>query len=313
MKPEILVMAPIYAPVLGALEKEFSVRRLWETKHAERYLDEQCGAVRAVVTTGLRGMRGSMIDQLPKLELIACFGVPRGTIDRDSVTRRGIAVAYTPDDVTAAVGELAAGMAVSLMRGICEGDRFVRGGHWLNGAPGAGTTLVGKVCGIVGLGRIGREAATRLQAFGMTISYHGRRAKPDTAYRYFADLRSLARAADCLIVSCPETHETRNLVDAEVLDALGPQGYLVNIARGPIVNEEALLAALRDKRIAGAALDVFWNEPRVPEALMAMENVVLLPHIGSSTREVRDERGRKLMASLRAHFARQPVPHRFEV
>ena len=313
MKHEVLVMAPIYAPVLAQLEQEFSVRKLWEAKHAERYLDEQCGAVRAVVTTGIRGVRTSVIDQLPKLELIACFGNLRATIDRDTVGRRGITVAHTPDDITAAVGELAAGMTVSLMRRICESDRFVRAGQWLDGAPAAGTTLLGKICGIVGLGRIGRETAARLQAFGMTICYHGPRPKPDVAYNYFPDVRSLARAADCLVVSCPETVKTRNLVDAQVLDALGPEGYLVNVARGPIVNEEALVKALEDQRIAGAALDVFWSEPRVPEALLGMENVVLLTHIGSTTREARDERGRKLIANLRAHFARQPVPHRVEV
>ncbi|HYC49335.1 MAG TPA: 2-hydroxyacid dehydrogenase [Burkholderiales bacterium] len=313
MKPEILVMAPIYAPVLAQLEREYTVSKLWEAKHAERYLGEQCGEVRAVITTALRGLRATVIDQLPQLELIACFGNPRGTIDRDAVARRGITVASTPDDITATVGELAAGMAITLMRRICESDRFVRSGQWLQRAPAAGTTLVGKTCGIVGLGRIGRETAARLEAFGMTISYHGPRAKPDVEYRYFADVQSLARAADCLVVSCPETPQSRNLIDTQVLDALGPDGFLVNVARGPIVDEAALIAALKAKRIAGAALDVYWNEPRVPDALIAMENVVLLPHIGSATREVREERGRKLMANLRAHFARQPVPHPLEI
>ena len=312
MKPEILVVAPIYAPVLAQLEQEFTVRKLWQAKDAERYLDEQCGAVRAVVMTGVRGLPAGGIERLPRLELIAGFGNPRDTVDREAAAKRRIIVTRTPDDITPAVAELAAGMTVALMRRICESDRFVRGGNWLDRAPTPGTTLIGKTCGIVGLGRIGTQTAARLQAFGMTICYHARRERP-VDFRYFADVEALARDADCLVISCPETPETRGLIDAHVLDALGPEGFLVNVARGPIVEERALIAALEEKRIAGAALDVFWNEPRVPAALMKMENVVLLPHIGSTTREVREDRGRKLMANLHAHFAGAPVPHPMEV
>ena len=141
----------------------------------------------------------------------------------------------------------------------------------------------------------------------MSVCYHGPREKQDAAFPYFPDLESMAREADCLVVCCPLTPETRNLVDARILDALGPEGFLVNVARGPVVDEAALLAALANKRIAGAGLDVFWDEPRVPAALTEMENVVLVPHIGSSTREIREERGKKLLANLRAHFAGKSV------
>jgi len=193
------------------------------------------------------------------------------------------------------------------MRRIAEADRFVRAGEWLSGLLPPGSGLSGKTCGIIGLGAIGRGIAKRAEAFGMSVCYHGPRKKQDATYAYYPELVSLAHESDCLVVACPSTPQTRSLVDARILDALGPDGYLINIARGPIVDEQALIAALREKRIAGAALDVFWDEPRVPAELVAMEQVVLAPHIGSTTREIREERGAKLLANLRAHFSGQPV------
>lgn len=309
MKPEIVLTVPIYAPVLAQLEREYTVHKLWQAGDPKAFLKDISGSVRAAVTTGSVPFGAAYIDLLPKLELIACFGNPRGTIDRAATTRRGIAVSYTPDHISTTVAELAVGMMLALMRRICEGDRFVRAGRWPNGASKAGTTLEGKTCGIVGMGKIGREVAKRVEVFGMSVCYYGPRPKADVPYRYFDDLAGLALAADCLIVSCPLTPETRNLIDARILDALGSGGFLVNVARGAVVNEHALIAALEEKRIAGAALDVFWDEPRVPSRLLAMDNVVLLPHIGSTTTEVRDERGRKLLANLRAHFAGEPLPN----
>ena len=309
MKPEILVTTPIYAPVLAELEAEFAVHKLWQAADRERLMQQVSGGVRAVVTTGIGGLQPGDIERLPSLELVACFGRLRGSIDRAAASKRGIAITHTPDEIAGTVAELAAGMTVALMRRICESDRFVRAGRWPKAAPSAGSTLEGKTCGIVGLGRIGRETATRLEAFGMSICYQGPRRKADVPYSYYPGVESLARAADCLVVTCPATPETRNLIDARVLEALGDEGYLVNVARGSIVDEQALITALEDKRIAGAALDVFWDEPQVPSQLLGMENVVLLPHIGSTTREVRDERGRMLLANLRAHFAGQPLPH----
>ena len=310
MKPEILLLKPIYAPVQAQLETEFTVRKLWQASDPGKYLRDACGGVRAVVTAGVTGIARDDMEALPKLELVACFGNPREkVIDLEAAAKRGIPVTNTPDSIVDAVAELAAGMAVALMRGICEGDRFVRAGRWPSTAPKAGNTLIGKTCGIVGLGGIGRETATRMEAFGMSVRYHGPRRKDGVAYPYHADIASLAEASDCLVVACPLIPETRGLVDARVLTALGPEGFLVNVARGPIVDEAALIEALEEKRIAGAALDVFWNEPQVPAALVTMENVVLLPHIGSTTQEIREERGRKLMANLHAHFAGKPVPN----
>ena len=308
MKPEILVLVPIYAPTLVALEREFAVHKLWTAPDRAVLMKAVGGRVRAVVTTGIGGASRELIEALPKLEIIGCFGTPHGTVDLGFAQRRGVVVTNTPDTIIEDVADLALGLIVAVMRRIPEADRYVRAGKWEGGPLQPGAGLGGKTCGIIGLGAIGMRIAKRAEAFRMSVRYHGPRPKPGVAYPYDADLESLARASDCLVVACKATPETRHLVNARVLDALGPDGFLVNIARGSIVDEEALVAALRDGRIAGAGLDVFRDEPRVPAALRGMDQVVLTPHIGSTTREVREARGAKLLANLRAHFAGEPVP-----
>lgn len=308
MKAQVLVLVPIYAPTLAELEREFTVHRLWTARDANALVKEVSGNVRAVVTSGSSGIAAELIEALPKLEIIGCFGTPRGTVDVALARRRGVVVTNTPDSITEDVADLAMGLIVAVMRRIAEADRYVRAGRWLSGLLPPGSGLGGKTCGIIGLGAIGSGIAKRAEAFRMTVRYHGPRRKEGVGHVFEPDLESLARESDCLVVACPSTPQTRGLVNARILDALGADGYLVNIARGPIVDEQALIAALRERRIAGAGLDVFWDEPRVPAELAAMEQVVLAPHIGSTTREVREERGRKLLANLRAHFAGQPVP-----
>ena len=308
MKPEVLVLVPIYAPTLAELEREFSVHKLWAARDPDALVRKLSGNVRAVVTSGSSGIAAELIEALPKLEIIGCFGTPRGTVDLALARQRGVVVTNTPDSITEDVADLAMGLIVAVMRRIAEADRYVRAGRWLSGLLPPGSGLGGKTCGIIGLGAIGSGIAKRAEAFRMTVRYHGPRRKEGVGYAFEPDLESLARESDCLVVACPSTPQTRGLVNARILDALGADGYLVNIARGPIVDEQALIAALRDRRLAGAGLDVFWDEPRVPAELVAMEQVVLAPHIGSTTREVREERGRKLLANLRAYFAGKPVP-----
>src|SRR5262245_9739301 len=299
MKPEILLAARIYAPALAALEREFTVHKLPDANGPDDFVKLGCANVRAAVTTGIAGLTREHIEALPKLEIIACFGTPHGTVDLASARARGGIVTNTPDSIQDLVAELAVGLAIATLRKLCETDRFVRAGKWPTSVPPMGTGLRGKTCGSIGLGRIGNGVAIRAEACGMSVCYHGPHEKQDASYRYYADLESMARESDCLVVTCPETAATRGLVNGRILDALGPDGYLINVARGPIVDEAALIAALKEKRIAGAGLDVYWEEPRVPSELLAMDNVVLTPHIGSSTREVREERGRKLIANLR--------------
>ena len=309
MKPEILVITPIYAPTLAVLEREYVVRKLWAEQDPDAYMKKECGNVRGLVTTGLFGYGRRHIEALPRLEIIGCFGNPHGVgaADRAAAAERKLIVTNTPDSITEPVADLALGLLVAVMRGIVRGDRFVRTGKWPAGPFPPGRGLGGKTCGIIGLGAIGKAVAKRVEPLGMTVCYHGPRRKANVTYPYYADLEAMARASDCLVVSCPAMPETRNLVNGRVFDALGPQGYLVNVARGSVVDEQALIAALKEKKIAGAGLDVYADEPRVPAELIAMEQVVLAPHIGSTTQEIREERGAKLLANLREHFAGKPV------
>jgi lactate dehydrogenase-like 2-hydroxyacid dehydrogenase len=310
MKPEILVITPIYAPTLAALEREYVVRKLWGEQDPDAYMRKACGNVRGLVTTGLFGYSRRHIEALPRLEIITCFGNPHGVAaeHRVAAAARKVVVTNTPDSITEPVADLALGLLVAVMRGIVHADRFVRAGKWPAGPFPPGRGLGGKTCGIIGLGAIGKAVAKRVEPLGMSVYYHGPRRKADVAYAYYADLESMARASDCLVVSCPATAETRNLVNGRVLDALGPHGYLVNVARGSVVDDQALIAALRNRKISGAGLDVYADEPNVPAELLGMDQVVLAPHIGSTTQEIREERGAKVLANLRAHFSGKLVP-----
>ena len=309
VKPEVLLVRAIYAPTIAELELEFTVHKLWMVAEPDAYIRQKCANVRAAVTTPPAGFSRRDFEALPKLEILACFGPHCELIDRAAAKEHGVAMIYTPDSTAEPVADLAMAMLISVMRRLCEADRFVRAGKWPGGVFASGREVHGKTCGIVGFGRIGREIAKRATAFDMSVCYFGPRRKENVAYPYFDDLEAMARESDCLIVTCPATPQTRNLIDARILNALGADGFLVNVARGSIVDEPALIAALAGKRIAGAALDVFQDEPRVPAALLQMDNVVLAPHIGTSTRENREERSRKFLTDLRAHFAGKPLLH----
>ena len=309
MKPELLLVRPIYEPAMAELERDFTMHKPWTAPEPDAYIRQACGNVRAAVTTTTAGFSRGEFEALPRLEILGCFGPYYELVDVAAAKERGVIVTHTPDSTAEPVADLAMGMIVAVMRRLCEADRFVRAGKWPAGMFGAGREVRGKTCGIVGLGRIGREIATRAAGFGMNICYHGPRLKDGVAYPYYADLESMARESDVLVVTCKLTPATRNLVDARVLGALGADGFLVNVARGAIVDEDALIAALAGGRLAGAALDVFRDEPRVPAALLEMDNVVLAPHMGTSTREIRDERSRKLLTDLRAFFAGKPLLH----
>ena len=309
MKPEILLVARIFPPTQAALERDYILHDLTTATDPAALFEKVAANVRGVVTTVLVGFDRARMEALPKLEIIVSLGNSNGPLDSAAAKERGVIVAYTPDSIQELVAELAIGLAVAIMRKVCETDRFVRAGKWLTATPPMGISLIGKTCSIVALGRIGRGIARRAEAFGMTVCYHGPRRKDDVQYPYYSDLEEMARRSDCLMVTSPLVAETRGLISARVLDALGAKGFLVNVARGPVVDERALIAALKERRIAGAALDVFWDEPRVPEELFPLDNVVLTPHMGTATLDVREERGRKTLENLAAHFAGQPVPY----
>jgi lactate dehydrogenase-like 2-hydroxyacid dehydrogenase len=306
-KHDVVIVTPIYAPSLQKLDETFTLHRLWEAADRAAFYAPLAAKVRAIVSSGHAGADAAMMDALPKTEIIACFGVGYDAIDIAAAKARRIAVTNTPDVLTDDVADLAIGLLIDVARRISRGDRFVRAGGWLQGGLEFGTALKSKTVGIVGLGRIGHATAKRAAAFGMEILYHGRRRQPDVGYRYYPDLVGLARDSDFLVLTLPGGPESRNLVSAEVLAALGPQGMLVNVARGSIVDEAALVAALQTGAIAGAALDVFADEPRVPAELMAMDNVVLQPHVGSATHGTRAAMGQLVIDNLLAHFAGKPL------
>ena len=306
-KPDLVIVTPVYQPTMEKLDWHFTMHRLWEAKDRAAFYAPLASGVRAMVSSGHAGADAAMMDALPKLEIIACFGVGYDAIDVTAAKARNIAVTNTPDVLTDDVADLAMGLLIDVARRITRGDRFVRAGGWLKGGLEFGTALNGKKIGIVGLGRIGRATAKRAEAFGLQVLYHGRRHQPDVAYPYYANLLDLARECDFLVLTLPGGPETRCLITAETLKALGPQGMLVNVARGSIVDEPALVAALKSGALGGAALDVFADEPRIPAELTTMDNVVLQPHVGSATHGTRGAMGQLVVSNLLAHFAGQPL------
>jgi len=261
----------------------------------------RAGEIRAIVTRSNLEVPASLVERLPKLEIIATNGVGYDLIPLELAARRGIVVSNTPDVLNAAVAELCIGALLSLLRKLPQADRYVRDGRWLDANFPLSTSLAGKHVGIVGLGRIGKDIARRLELFGVALAYHGR-SDQGLAWRFEADLAALARDVDILIVAAPGGRETARMIDARVLDALGPRGWLVNVARGSLVDEEALLAALEQDRIAGAALDVFDGEPDIDRRFFGLENVLLLPHIGSATQETRAAMAQLMLDNLRSYF-----------
>lgn len=307
MKPEIVIIGPMYPPTQARLEELFIAHRLWEAPDREAFLRTLAPRVRGIAVYALHGCPASVIEALPKLEIIGCFGIGVDAIDLAAAKKQGVRVTNTPDVVTDDTADVALALMLAVERRIAEGDRFVRRGRWREGELRFGRSLGGRRLGIVGLGRIGRAIARRAEAFGMEIAYFGPREKPDARYRFFPDLAALAAWSEILVVACPGGAATRHLVGREVIEALGPQGSLVNIARGSVVDEEALVAALAAGRLGAAGLDVYEREPNVPEALFAMENVVLMPHTGSATHETRTAMGNLVIDNLLAHFAGRPL------
>ncbi len=244
----------------------------------------------------------ALIDALPKLRLVAHFGVGYDNVDVEYAKKKGVAVSNTPDVLTDCVADLAIALLIDVARGVSAGDRYVRAGAWLKGAMPLATRASGKRLGIVGLGRIGRAIATRAEGFDMEIRYHNRRQSPDAPCAYEHSLEALARWCDFLMVATAGGEATRGLVSKPVIDALGAKGFVVNIARGSVIDETALVAALAEKRIAGAALDVFADEPRVPAALLALDNVVLTPHIASATTDTSRAMGQLVLDNLESFF-----------
>lgn len=259
--------------------------------------------IRAVAAAGHRKIDASVIAKLPNLEIIAKFGVGYDTIDVDAASAAGVKVSNTPDVLTEEVADLTLGLLIATVRNIPQAERFLRAGNWLQGSYPLSPSLRGRKIGIAGLGRIGAAIGRRIAAMDLEISYYGRNRKPDVDWDYYDDIVDMAKAVDVLIVVVPGGADTENLVDEHALAALGPNGVLINVARGTVVNETALIKALRNKTIGAAGLDVFEHEPAVPSEFLEFDNVVLLPHIGSATTTTRASMGDLVFANLKNWFA----------
>ena len=310
-KPDVLVVAKLWPPMMELLQGAFTVHDRTHQSDPAAFA-AAAPRIRAIAASGESKVTRELIAQLPALEIVSVYGVGYDGVDVAAARERGVHVTHTPKVLNDDVADLAIGLMLAVARRIPQADRYVRDGHWPDGPAPLGRKVSGTRLGIVGLGRIGNAIAARAAAFGMSIAYTARSEKAESPYRFFATAEALAAEVDFLVVITPGGAATRKLIDAKVLAALGREGYLINVARGSVVDETALVQALQQRTIAGAGLDVFEDEPNVPDALCALDNVVLTPHIGSGTWQTRGAMADLAFGNLQAHFAGKtllsPVP-----
>lgn len=294
------MMNPLAQCVVDGLAPRCTVHRYWEMADRERDVVQLSDRIRAIASGGDDHLPVSadFMRKLPALEIIANFGVGYNHVDAARAGEHGIVVTHTPDVLNEEVADTAFGLMINALRQLPRAERHLREGRWPSAPYQLTHSLRGRTVGIFGLGRIGKVIARRCEAFGLPVVYHGRHPQPDVPYRYFATLVEMARACDILVAIAPGGAGTNGAINAAVLDALGPNGILVNVARGSVVDEDALIAALREKRILTAALDVFADEPRVPQALFDMEHVVLTPHVGSGSHHTRNAMGQLVVDNI---------------
>ena len=306
-KEHVLMIGPYPEWDMAELEARYTLHKLWQAEDEASFIATHAPNIRAIATRGELGAAASLMQDLPKLELVSVYGVGTDAVDRTYAKLRGIAVTNTPDVLTEDVADIGIGLLLAAARKIPEGDAFVRSGRWAIGNMGLVTRVWGKRAGIVGMGRIGKALAQRLEAFACDIAYFSRKRRDEVPFHYEPDLVALARDVDFLLVTVAGGEGTRGLITGEVLAALGPDGIFVNISRGTTVDEAALLNALETRSIKAAGLDVFQNEPRIDPRFLKLDNVVLQPHHGSGTVETRQAMGRLVRDNLAAHFTGQPL------
>ncbi len=306
-KPTVLMIGAYPEWDMPSLEQAYDLRKLWLAADKEAFLAEAALEARAIATRGELGASGALIDRCPKLEIVSCYGVGVDAIDLERAQARGVRVTNTPDVLTEDVADFAFALILAHMRKVIEGDAHVRSGAWRAGTLPLGASLRGKTLGILGFGRIGRAIARRAEGFGVTIAYSDVAPAAGVSYAHYLSPVELAAASDILVASVSGGDATRGLVNAAVFEALGPNGLFVNVARGSVVEEAALIDALSKKRIAGAALDVFLNEPNIDQRLLAFDEVIVQPHQSSGTVETRKAMGKLVRDNLEAHFAGRPL------
>ncbi|KAK9054705.1 hypothetical protein SSX86_025784 [Deinandra increscens subsp. villosa] len=309
----VWLTCPISKYLQDELAKRFHLFKSWEipipspSNDTDNFFNQHSHSIRAVVGNGAHGADSALIQSLPCLEIISSHSSGLDQIDLVKCKEKGIRVTSTPDTLTDEVADLAVLLILATVRRICACDRFVRNGMWKQGDFKLTTKVSGKPVGIIGLGRIGSAIAKRLEAFNSPISYHSRSEKPDSGYKYYPNVVELASNSEILVVACSLTKSTHHIINREVIDALGPKGFLVNIGRGGHVDEPELVSALVEGRLGGAGLDVFEHEPDVPEQLIGLDNVVLSPHVGTCTVETREAMADLVVANLVAHFSNEPL------
>lgn len=302
---EILVTSPFMPGIAEQFEQKFHAHKLWEQKDREAYLASVAPRIVGIASGGGHvRLDDAVFSRLPNLKVVSSFGVGYDHIDAAAAARRGIIVTNTPDVLTEEVADLTLGLVLCTLRQLPQADRYLRAGHWLaKPFPLTPTTLRTVKAGIVGLGRIGKAVARRLEAFGVPIAYHGRSRQADVPYRFYPSLTDMAADVDLLISVAPGGAGTHHMINAPVLEALGPKGILINVGRGTVVDEQALIAALKAGTILTAGLDVFEDEPKVPAELIAMDHIVLLPHVGSASVHTRLAMGQLVVDNLLSWFA----------
>lgn len=302
---DVLATGALMPLIMEQLEANFTLHRLPAPAERDAFLASVGPRIRGVATAGHARMDAATMGRLPNLEIVANFGVGYDSVDAAWAGQNGVVVTNTPDVLTEEVADTALGLLLMTVRELSASERYLRAGHWVaKGAyPLTHGTLRGKTIGILALGRIGKAIARRCEAFGLTVVYHGRSKQADVAYRYYPSLVEMAKDVDILLSVAPGGPDTHHIINAEVLKALGPQGVLVNIGRGSVVDEPALIKALQDKTIASAGLDVFEHEPKVPAELMAMDHIVLLPHVGSASHHTRKLMGQLVVDNLTSWFS----------
>jgi lactate dehydrogenase-like 2-hydroxyacid dehydrogenase len=309
-KPALLSTGPMMPLITDQIEAAFDVHWMNKAADVEALIRSVGPKVEAACTgshTGVK-MDDGLLARLPGLKVISNFGVGYDTIDVPGAAKRGIVITNTPDVLNEEVADTALGLLITTVRELSRAEAYMRSGRWASDGdyrltPGS---LRDRRIGLMGMGRIGKAIAKRLAAFGMPISYYARNKQPDVAYPYYSNLVALARDVDILMAILPGGPATQNLVNAEVLAALGPRGIFINMARGSVVDEAALLAALKNKTILSAGLDVFWNEPNVNPEFLKLENATILPHVGSASHYTRDQMGQLVVDNLVAYLDRKP-------
>lgn len=307
-KAEVLLLGPAKKLILDGLSAAFDVHHFGDPKTLDDATVQRLGpTVRGIAVSGPPGgVTADLMQRLPKLEFISSFGVGYDNVDARHAGTHGITVTNTPDVLNEEVADTAIGLLLSTVREFPQAERYLRSGQWVNGDYRLSQSLRDRTVGIVGLGRIGKAIARRLDAMRVPVVYHSRRAHADVSYWYYPKLLEMARDVDVLLVITPGGAETRHLINAEVLDALGPNGILINMSRGSVVDEQALIKALQERRILTAGLDVFANEPHVPKELIAMDHIVLFPHLGSSSQHTRRTMEQLVVDNLLAWNAGKP-------